>query len=104
MPGKQIDPIYSLDKENTNSKSEHFLCSLSGSCNITKLCSSENGKTRKINSGSKLLEMQFMLLDFSFPLSLKKKKKKSFTTLADPGFTHNMLLLKNRVLMATDFS
>lgn len=44
------------------------------------------------------------VVGFFFPLSLKKKKKKSFKIPVDPGFVENVLLLRNTMLMGTDFS
>ena len=47
----------------------------------------------------KLLEMQFMLLNF-----LSFIKKVSFKTPVDPCFIENVLLLKKIILIRTDFS
>lgn len=41
---------------------------------------------------------------FFFFFTFIKKKKKPFKTPLDPGFIENGLLLKNRILMGTDFS
>lgn len=82
---------FSLIQENTDLKTEHFWGYLSGSWNIKKLCSSGNGKNEEINFGSKVLEMQFIVL--GFPPSIKKTVLQDSSSPVDPGLIENVLLL-----------